>query len=80
MCDCFCLSVEYEKQSSAARNVLEALVKEEGCILEEQMFKAAALCAVTQLSGLGFANKKAAKVSISMNPVNSHTVSSGMDM
>lgn len=55
-------------------------MKEEGCILERQMFKAAALCGVTQLPGLGFANKKAAKLSVSMNAVNSHTLSPRMDM
>lgn len=73
----FCLS---KKQSSAARSVLEALVKEEGCILEKQMFKAAALFGVTQLLGLGFANKKAAKLSVSMKPVNSPTASSATDI
>lgn len=55
-------------------------MKEEGCILERQMFKAAVLCGVTQLPGLGFANKKAAKLSVSMNAVSSHAVSSGRDM
>ena len=58
-CLCFCLSAVCEKQTSAARSTLEALVEEEGCTLEKQMFKgaiAAALRRVTQLSGHGFAN------------------------
>lgn len=58
-CLCFCLSAVYEKQTSAAGSTLEALVEEEGCTLEKQMFKgaiAAALCRVTQLCGHGFAN------------------------
>lgn len=55
----FCPSAVYEKQTSAARSTLEALVEEEVCTLEKQMLKgaiAAALHTVTQLSGHGFAN------------------------
>lgn len=60
-CDslCFCLRAVYEKQTPAARGILEALVEEEGCTFEKQMFKGAidaALHTVTQLSGYGFAN------------------------
>lgn len=60
------------KAKFCCKNCPGSFVKEEDCTLEKQMFKAAALCGVTQLCGLGFANNKAAKLSSSMKPVSSH--------